>query len=403
MNGVTCNLATSTCQAGAAGDLGGNTDLQAAGIIGTKVAYPTGSAPGDGFGYAVAMTSTYAVFGSPYDKMSAGFASVSDIIGSVVSPPGTVLGAQSPDVPTTNDAVGISVAASNNTIAIGAYGRDGVKGAVYVWVKGATAWMPQQKLVATDPVAGDYFGVSVSLYNDTLVVGAHNKSAAMGAAYAFTRAGTTWTGMKLTSPADLASLDYFGLQVAATPTVIAVAAPGHLQGRGAVYLYHYDTTNKTWATSQPLPVPISTQPGDQLGQALQMSSNYLAIGAPGYSQNGVTDQGAVYLLPLAGGPMATLLSLQPQFRDRFGYALSLVPGNGAVSDTLLVGAPGRQQAMLFRPNASQQWTQQAVLDPPADGRNASFGAAVATSGTQHLVGIRGYSQDIGGVYAFSTN
>jgi hypothetical protein len=55
---------------------------------------------------------------------------------------------------------------------------------------------------------------------------------------------------------------------------------------------------------------------------------------------------------------------------------------------------------VFRRNLPTPWTQTAVLDVSPDGIHAGFGSAVATSGTQHLVGLRGVLQDVGGAYFF---
>ena len=46
-------------------------------------------------------------------------------------------------------------------------------GAAYIFTRQGTAWVEQAKLVAPDARPGDYFGVSVAIDEDTVLVGGH--------------------------------------------------------------------------------------------------------------------------------------------------------------------------------------------------------------------------------------
>ena len=92
-----------------------------------------------------------------------------------------------------NDALGMSVAISGNTIAVGAYLEDSnqttitngssassdnsasAAGATYVYVRSGTSWSHQAYLKAANAEADDNFGVSVAISGDTIVVGANNE------------------------------------------------------------------------------------------------------------------------------------------------------------------------------------------------------------------------------------
>ncbi|HSQ86941.1 MAG TPA: FG-GAP repeat protein, partial [Desulfobacterales bacterium] len=79
-----------------------------------------------------------------------------------------------------NDYFGYSVAVDGDTAVIGAYGDDDkgfASGSVYVFVRsedseGIITWAQQAKLKAADGYASDYFGQSVSVDGDTVVIGA---------------------------------------------------------------------------------------------------------------------------------------------------------------------------------------------------------------------------------------
>ena len=114
-----------------------------------------------------------------------------------------------------NDNFGSSVALSGDTALVGAYdktvgGKRGA-GAAYVFTRSGTSWSQQAELTASDAAAGDWFGNSVALSGDTALVGAYGKTVggqnSAGAAYVFTRSGTSWSQQAELSAADAAGND----------------------------------------------------------------------------------------------------------------------------------------------------------------------------------------------------
>jgi hypothetical protein len=126
-----------------------------------------------------------------------------------------------------DDYFGFPVAVSGNTALIGAdaadIGSNDEQGAAYVFTRSGGSWSQQQKLLASDGAAGDYFGVSVSLDENTALVGAYaagiSDNPAQGAAYVFSRFGSAWIWeQKLIAgngaPGVGDALDWFGYAVA---------------------------------------------------------------------------------------------------------------------------------------------------------------------------------------------
>ncbi|KAL7447946.1 hypothetical protein ACHAXS_000113, partial [Conticribra weissflogii] len=73
------------------------------------------------------------------------------------------------------DHLGYSVAISGDTALLGAYRDDdngSDSGSAYVFVRNGTGWVQMAKLVADDGAAGDRFGRSVAIMDDTALVGA---------------------------------------------------------------------------------------------------------------------------------------------------------------------------------------------------------------------------------------
>src|SRR5947207_1465654 len=122
-----------------------------------------------------------------------------------------------------SDQFGSSIAISEDTIVVGANGEDsnatGVNGdqsnnsasssgAAYVFVRIGTNWTQQAYLKASNTGGSDFFGTSVEISGDTILVGApteasnatgvngnqtDNSLSFAGAAYIFVRNGTNWT------------------------------------------------------------------------------------------------------------------------------------------------------------------------------------------------------------------
>jgi hypothetical protein len=87
-------------------------------------------------------------------------------------------------------------------------------GSVYVFTRSGTTWAQQVKLLALDGAAGDNFGGNFDLDGDTLLVGAmmdDDKGTNSGSAYIFTRTGTTWTQQQKLLASDGVLNDQFGV------------------------------------------------------------------------------------------------------------------------------------------------------------------------------------------------
>jgi len=129
-----------------------------------------------------------------------------------------------------NDLFGISVAIAGDTIVVGAQGDDDNgtgSGSAYLFMRTGLTWTQQAKLTASDAAASDHFGNSVAIAGDTIVVGAifdDDSGTESGSAYVFTRAGTTWTEQAKLTASDGAANDWFGTSVAIAGDTIVVGA-----------------------------------------------------------------------------------------------------------------------------------------------------------------------------------
>jgi hypothetical protein len=142
---------------------------------------------------------------------------------------------------TDGEPVGDAVALDGDTAVLGKYSPG--PGSVYVFVRSGGVWTQQAKLMPSDGTPLDWFGCSVSLSGERLLVGAlyANSSATdSGAAYLFERFGTSWAEKAKLVASDAASADLFGHSVALSSDTAMIGAPGDDDSganTGAVYFF----------------------------------------------------------------------------------------------------------------------------------------------------------------------
>jgi hypothetical protein len=242
----------------------------------------------DEFGRAVAVYQDTIAVGAPNDRNGStnGAGSIY-----VFARSGTTWAQQSGPLGTADKAAsdnfGRSVALYDNTIVAGAYLDDAAatdQGSAYVFTRSGTTWTQQSKLVASDPAASDNFGVSVGLYLNTAIVGAYGEDSgaftSSGAAYVFTRSGTTWTQQSKLLASDGATNDFFGASVSIYQDIALVGAYGDDGvGADAGSAYLFSRSGTTWTQQVKLLASNSTA-NQQYGFGVAVTDVAYAAGAP---------------------------------------------------------------------------------------------------------------------------
>lgn len=315
-----------------------------------------------------------------------------------------------------SDAFGASVATSGDTVVVGAYGAtyngDPGPGAVYVFVKPQQGWrnMTQSaKLTASDGQDGDYFGGSVSISGNTIVVGAPdatlNGNLREGAAYVFVEPPGGWTNM--TETAKLTASDgvpsgLFGLSVGISGNTVAIGSPvGGQPGRAYVFV---EPTNGWTSMTETAELAASNgTPNDDFGYAVSVSSNTIVVGG-GQCDGDCPGTAYVYIEPANGWVNTTeTAQLTPSDgggEDFFGGAVSVdVP-------TVAVGASnhgndgaGAVYVFVEPVGGWVNMTQTAELSVQNSARSC-LGNSVSISGNVILAGANCTHGDTGAAYVF---
>ena len=310
----------------------------------------------------------------------------------------------------------VALSADGNTLAVpamwessGARGINGNQkdesipqaGAVYVFTRSGGRWTQQAYIKASNTGEagtaetfgeGDQFGFSVALNADgtTLAVGAltedggagingnqaDNSAQGAGAAYVFTRSGTTWTQQAYIKPSNIEAGDYFGIAV-------ALNADGNTLAVGS---FDEDGSSR-----------VVNGPDDN--RAFGLGAAYV------FTRQGTRWSQQAYIKPSNG-----------ESQDSFGVHLSI----SDAGDTLLVGSLDEDCKAVgvdargcdadWRDDLSMgaayifvrtgtTWSQQAFLKASNTGVNDWFGARVALSGDGTVAAVGAPFEDAAGTGA----
>jgi hypothetical protein len=134
----------------------------------------------------------------------------------------------------------VALSADGRVALIGAEAKDGIKGAAYVFSRHGKRYR-QQKLREAVGAADDRFGVSVSLSDsgDIALIGARGKDGNKGAAYVFALRGKRYKRQQELQASDSAGVDYFGISVSLSDSgdVALIGAVLKDNYRGAAYAF----------------------------------------------------------------------------------------------------------------------------------------------------------------------
>ena len=275
---------------------------------------------------------------------------------------------------------GLSVAVSGDTAVVGAFGAGSQAGAAYVFTRVGTKWTQQAILKASNTAAGSLFGYSVAVSGETVVVGAFGDPSnatgvggsqtdktmvQAGAAYVFTRTGTTWVQQAYLKASNTDRGDLFGISVAVLGDTVIVGAAGEDSGGGgkqadnkadqAGAAYVFSRTGTAWKQQAYLKASNAGS-GDMFGRSVAMSPDTVVIGANQESSNS-----------------------------------NAINGNQADNSAAQAGA-----AYVFA-RTNKTWKQQAYLKAGNSRAGDQFGVSVAAAGNIVVVGAYGESSNANGV------
>jgi hypothetical protein len=257
----------------------------------------------------------------------------------------------------------VALSADGDTALVGAPGYKGFAGAVWVYTRSGSIWTEQAKLVGEEGTTDAHQGFSVALSadGDTALIGGPDEEAGgqfPGAAWVFTRSGTTWSEQG--------------------KMLIGTGGSSHPQ--------------QGWSV------------------ALSADGDTALIGGPENAEAG-SAPGAAWVYTRSGSiwtQQGKLVGVHPKGVVDEGWSVAL-SGDG---DTALIGGPSAEvkagepalgAAWMFARTGST-WNEQEKLPAGTGaGEKTAQGESVALSGSGDtaLVGGAGYDKNVGAAWAYT--
>jgi hypothetical protein len=316
------------------------------------------------------------------------------------------------------DFFGVSVSISGDTAIVGAEGDDGYKGAAYIFERnrgGANNWGEVKKLTGsgTTQPAGDQsvsnFGYSVSISGDTAIVGM-NALVQDSYAWIFERnagGANNWGEVKRIRHDELFEFDWFGYSVSISGDTVIVGAwygspvtGGSVGGRAYIFERNKGGTNN-WGQVKML-LPSDTVQFDGFGVSVSISGDTAIVCDP-------ENKGSVYIFERNTGgadnwgEVKKITASDGAVLDNFGYSLSIS------NDIVVIGAfnddNGKGSAYIYERNRGgmNNWGEVKKLTASDGAANDQFGISVSISVDTVIVGASGDDNSKGSAYIFKRN
>jgi FG-GAP repeat len=323
---------------------------------------------------------------------------------------------------------GVALSADGDTALIGARydtPNGDEAGGAWIFARSGSTWTQQGgKLNGTghagetlfDHIGEGEFGYSVALSagGDTALIGAPRDNDYVGAAWVFTRSGSTWTqqGEKLTGTDEIGE-GRFGTSVALSPDggTALVGGPADAGGAGAAWVFM--RSGSSWAQQGEKLVggctgSCANEGTGEIGEgmfgtsvALSEDGDIALIGGPADNSGA----GAAWVFERSGGvwsQQGQKLTGSEGSNSEFGYSVGL-SGNG---NTAVIGGPEDDTATgavwVFE-RSGGVWSQQGQKLTGGEEGNSQFGVLVALSadGDTALIGGPGDNDDAGAAWVFT--
>ena len=312
----------------------------------------------------------------------------------------------------------VALSADGGTVLIGAPRDNYYVGAAWVFTRSGSTWTQQgEKLTSTGESGKGEFGISVALSADgsTALIGGSRDNYHVGAAWMFTRSGSTWTqhGEKLTGGGETGE-GKFGSSVAlsADGSTALIGGPADNSATGAVWVFTLSGSNWTQQGEKLVgdcTISCAKEGTGETGEgkfgssvALSADGNTALIGAPGDNNRA----GAAWGFARSGSTWTQkgekLTGTGESGKGEFGSSVALSEDG----NTALVGGPEDDTAtgaVWVFTRSGEVWSHQGPKLTGGEEGNSQFGVLVALSadGNTALIGGPGDNNAAGAAWVFT--
>jgi hypothetical protein len=302
----------------------------------------------------------------------------------------------------------VALSADGDTALIGGKAYEGT-GAAWVFTRSGSSWTERAKLIGTKAKGDAEQGSSVALSanGETALVGGYKDEGGVGATWVFTGSGSSWTqqGEKLVGKHGSGVIEQgTSVAVSGDGDTALIGGPFAEKEKGAAWVF--TRSGSTWKEQEEL--PAGTGAGEETAQgesvALSEEGNTALIGGPGQAQA----TGAAWVFTRSGEAWSQqggeLLGEDATEKEaQVGHSVSLSENGdtalvGGYHDDLSVGA-----AWAFARSGSTWGEQEKLVGTGSTGGFPTQGSSVALSGDGDiaLVGGAGDNSEVGATWVFA--
>lgn len=310
-----------------------------------------------------------------------------------------------PAVGTTYQEFGSSVATRGDLMVVGApfdSKKSFQAGTAFIYRRSAVtgAWAQEQQLFASDFEYDARYGTAVACDGDLVVVTAKARDTAKGVdggqayVYRYDAVAQQWNEEQKLVPSSGKAGDWFGFSVAMSGDSIVVGANladvGGLVDAGAAYVFRWQDPIVKWLEEGQL-LDSNAWHGDQAGRSVGIDGSTAVVGSPLAETGGWLDAGAVSVFTRSGSTWSQAAELtianNNTFHD-FGLAVAIS------GDRIVATAPGENYGTSFGSagycyvfeRSGGAWPQTARIASPNPASFSFFGKSVAIHDDLLVVG-----------------
>ncbi|KYK29042.1 hypothetical protein AYK20_06220 [Thermoplasmatales archaeon SG8-52-1] len=293
---------------------------------------------------------------------------------------------------------GFSVSISEDNIIVGEMNDRIDTGSAYLFKNYDLLWLRTDKIYHSFWAPYDSFGLSVSIDGDYAIVGAPEKNNGTGAAYIFKRDGLSWIKTAQLLASDGKPGYIFGFwSVSICDDYAIVGAPGGIDdnGNSTGSAYIFKRSDTTWTEEQKLTYPDGEHRGE-FGITVDIQEDYAIVGNP----DTLNFTGSAYIYKRYGSTWIMeqkLTASDAEQRNDFGLCVSLD------GDYAIVGAPTKNNgtgcAYVFK-RSGDIWNEEDKLIASDGMVKDNFGWSVSIDGNNAIIGAWGDDNYKGSAYIF---
>jgi len=298
---------------------------------------------------------------------------------------------------------------------VGAFGDNtngGQSGAAYMFERCGSEWLEIQQFIPGDNSAGDRYGRGVAIWDNFAIVGApydDDKGNNSGSAYVYQLVDGIWEFDQKITALDGSSSDWFGWTVSIWEDYIMIGAQndyGDVAFSGSAFIYKY--INNHWTFQSKLLAPDAGL-FDNFGLSVDIRSGYAIVGAD--ENDGAFDNtGAAYIYKNVNDSWnyeTKLVASNVAAEDKFGFDVAISDSMAVVSsldhDTIVNNAGA---VYVYENQGGGVWTEQDILISPENIVSENFGITVDFNEQFLIAGTTtgfGISSQTGAAYLHSYN